>query len=611
MNKTSFYLKLFFLLLSILGIRLWLIANFATSVPISDQWTAEGRDLFIPYLNGNFNLGSLISAHNEHRVFFTKLSSLLLFMLNESQWDPMVEIVFNVFLSMTNFVITVFILKNIFINYSNNIILFTTWLLWLNPYATDTILIGFYSHWYWMILLTLGALYGFLLGTTFSLRWVFGLFCGIAVCFSMASGFLILVAILILNSYLAIIDSRIRKNYFVTIILCLLLISLGISLLVEIPRHDSLRAHDFLSFIFKFFQSLAWPWNDFAWLGIVMYLPLLILTGKIIWLKQKPNNPELFLLGLGIWVILQVLSLSYGRGNTSGIPSRYMDVLSFGTLVNFWAILILYRDEYFKNLASLVYSFSYIWKGLWIFGMTVMLTQFTILPLLQFFASENPNYLRKVRELIITQDKNNFRTSQIIPSEWGIAADIILNPKLQVILPASLRIEKHLSIKPEQLNGTAFTVNGIVPTVGKYLGEDVIGSYHPQQGVTATGTLVTETIVIAQTYMEIPISGYLGIEGTQLAILVTGQQPMIIKPVSLIGNSWSSIRVAVPSEPFRLQATDLRPDAWFAFAIPKGIGRLSFAVEQLLSVSLLILIISIAGLLYMLSCDSCLMPKEE
>lgn len=327
MKNIDFYLKLLFLAATIIGIRFWLIANFATSVPISDQWTAEGRDLFIPWLEGNFNLDSLVSAHNEHRVFFTKLSSLILFILNEYQWDPIVEIVSNVFLTITSFLVTVFIFRNIFTDFSDNIILFSAWLIWLIPYSTDTVLIGFYSHWYWMILLTLCTIYGLLLASPFGLYWWAGLFCGVAVCFSMASGFLVLVAILILNFYLLIIDSSTRKNYFVTVILCLLLISLGISLLVEVPRHDSLRSHDLLSFILKFFQSLAWPWNDFAWLGIVMYLPFFIFFGKIFWLKQKPNKPELFLLGLGIWVILQVLSLSYGRGNTAGIPSRYMDVL--------------------------------------------------------------------------------------------------------------------------------------------------------------------------------------------------------------------------------------------------------------------------------------------
>lgn len=215
-----------------------------------------------------------------------------------------------------------------------------------------------------------------------------------------------------------------------------------------------------------------------------------------------------------------------------------------------------------------------------------------------------------MRELIITQDKNNFRTNQIIPSEWGVAADIILNPKLQMIFPASLQLEKKLFLKQEQLNGAAFTVNGIVPAVGKYFGEDVIGSYHPQQGVAATGTVVTEPILIRQSYMEVPISGYLGVEGTQLEILVTGQPPIVIKPNLLIGNSWDSIQISAPSGAFQLRATDLRADTWFAFAIPKGVGNLSFVTNKLLSFSLTILISGIAGLIFMFSCDSCLMPRK-
>ncbi len=609
-NKVHFYLKLFFLSLSIIGVRFWLIANFATSAPVSDQWTAEGRDLFIPWLNGEFSLNSLFSAHNEHRVFFTKLSSLLLFLLNESQWDPIVEIVSNVFLSVTIFVVIILILKKLFSNFSENSILFTTWLIWLTPYAIDTVLLGFYSHWYWMILFTLGTLYGFLLGNFLSLRWWLGIFCGVAACLSMASGFLVIVSILMLNLYLIAVNFKQRKDILITIIICIVLIVFGISLLVEIPRHDSLKAHDILSFLFKFFQALAWPLNDFAWLSIIMYFPLSVLIVKTIWLRQKPTHAELFLLGLGIWVILQVLSLSYGRGSTIGIPSRYMDVLGLGTLTNLWVLLILYQDDYFKKLSSSLYSFLCVWKMLWIFGIIVVLTQSTILPLLQFFAAENPDYLRRIRELLITQDKANFKTNQIIPADWMAAADIILNPKLQMILPASLQISKSLPVKSEQLSGSAFVVNGVVPTVGKYLVEDVLGSYHPQQGVAATGTIVTEPLIITQSYMEIPISGYLGVEGTQLTILVTGQPPLPVRPTHLIGNTWEVIRVRTPTEAFRLQATDLRKDTWFAFATPKGVGRLSIIVNTLLSFSILIIIGSVAGLLYLLSCSLLWIPRQ-
>src|SRR2546423_14890598 len=83
--------------LTIVGARLWLISQYATSLPINDQWGAEGFYLFKPWFEGRLGLTDLLSPHNEHRIFFSRLLALGLTYCN-GQWDCLLEIVFDAIL---------------------------------------------------------------------------------------------------------------------------------------------------------------------------------------------------------------------------------------------------------------------------------------------------------------------------------------------------------------------------------------------------------------------------------------------------------------------------------------------------------------------------------
>ena len=58
-----------------LGAKLWLILRFGTPLPFWDQWE-EARVVYLPYFEGKLSLAGLFSAHNEHRIFFTRIYGL-------------------------------------------------------------------------------------------------------------------------------------------------------------------------------------------------------------------------------------------------------------------------------------------------------------------------------------------------------------------------------------------------------------------------------------------------------------------------------------------------------------------------------------------------------
>ncbi|MDM8563343.1 hypothetical protein QUF54_08315 [Candidatus Marithioploca araucensis] len=84
-------------------------------------------------------------------------------------------------------------------------------------------------------------------------------------------------------------------------------------------------------------------------------------------------------------------------------------------------------------------------------------------------------------------------------------------------------------------------------------------------------------IKLNHSIMEIPVAGYLGEKGLTLQLMVEGKQkPIIITPPKLARESWISCYVRTPDKPFKLIAIDNRQREWFAFAMPRGVGTLSF-----------------------------------
>lgn len=80
------------LVVAVVGLmRLWLVADYGTSVPYWDQWGAEGGALYLPMVDGNYDWGQLWTAHNEHRIAASRLLAMALFWLNDGQWDGRVE----------------------------------------------------------------------------------------------------------------------------------------------------------------------------------------------------------------------------------------------------------------------------------------------------------------------------------------------------------------------------------------------------------------------------------------------------------------------------------------------------------------------------------------
>lgn len=81
--ESLLYFGLFSFLVVLIS-RLIVIHYYAVDLPFWDQWDSEIANLYLSYLQNGFSLKLLFTPQNEHRIFFTNLLNLVIFIFNKS-----------------------------------------------------------------------------------------------------------------------------------------------------------------------------------------------------------------------------------------------------------------------------------------------------------------------------------------------------------------------------------------------------------------------------------------------------------------------------------------------------------------------------------------------
>lgn len=572
-----FYLKLFLVASAIFAVRIWLINTFGGTVPYWDEWDAEAVYTLIPWFDGHLSLNTLIAPHNEHRLFFTRIFSLILLIINDNQWDPLVQMVFCAALATLTAIILALILKKLLGERGYNTTLFAIALLGIIPFAAENIIWGLQINWYFFNLFSLLAFWGVLLHREGSWQWWLGIFCAFCTYFNLVSGIFVVAILLLVKSYLWLVDKKHRESHLISLTALVVLLVIEIALFSDfaghaVLRHQAAAAHGFWNLFFDLLgKYLAFPFIKQPFFSLIIYLPVLLLTFTVFIQRRAPNALELFSLTLGGWVILQSAAIAYGRLWVPEVPSRYMDILALGTVANLMALYALY-DLLPARYNRLVQFYGILWAVVWCGTLTLLVE---ITPFLQAKQLEKVDFLRNVRNYLTTQSVTSLQNVAIPYPVPQRLADILANPKLRASLPVNLQIPQLIAAEK---NEGVFGADQIPIGMAKYPNEIVWGS----AGLTTSGTFVSAPITIKQAYLQIPLSGYLGTPGLRLELIVEGKPPIVITPPKLIRETWENYYVRAPAEPFRIVATDQEINSWFAFATPRGVGILSFWTIQLL-----------------------------
>lgn len=589
-----------------LGARLWLIHKFGTALPFWDQWE-EARVVYIPYSEGKLSLADLFSAHNEHRILFTRIYSLALLLLN-GQWDGQLQMVGNAVIHC----VTLAGLGRLMFRWVDK----QYWiLLWLPlvlvialPFGWENSLAGFQSQFYFLLVLSLLTLWLLGLHPPGSLRWWCGVMAAVMALFTVASGFLAAAAVFVLVALRIWRRPKGWKQQAPTLAVCAAVVVAGLLLKADVRHHHLLQAHSAGEFLTAIGANLAWPWIVIPPFALLNLLPLAVLAW--IYLRTRENDDGMEMtLALGLWAILQGAAAAYARGAEGKPPGwRYMDSSSFILVADCCAMGVLLGRQWLAPRAAGHSRFSIFRPSKWLVcpARPVLLTAFSVwgvtcgagLALLtarawQVDIPERELYyraqLKHTRAFMATDDPGVFSNkpkSQLpyyqgdplaprlrYDAEWTV--EYLRKPVIRDLLPACARLP--LAVQPNPAATAGFVTNGFRLARPEPPTELAWGSWCAQ-GSAGRGTF--ESLPIQKSrlpYLEIPVAGTLGEQNLSLELveLVTGRS-IVVEPPRVPGDKWRNCYVRAPSGEFRILAHDTSGTGWFAFKAPRELGRLSF-----------------------------------
>jgi hypothetical protein len=428
------------LFLLIIGAKFSLIDGYGSDLPYWDQWDGEAANLYRPYLQGKLGVGQLFSAHNEHRIFFTRLFALGLLEINDRQWDARLETVANTVLhASVALLLAAFALR---VLPAGGTAIFTglTALFFGTSVSYENTLFGFQSQFYFLLLFSVLQIAGTFLARPRSWAWWLAPLAGAAALFSMASGLLSALAILLIAAGRAWHDRRITRDdgwiFSANASLCVA----GWMLKVEMPGHAYLKAADPWSWLDAWLHQLGWPMPT-HWAAPLGLVPPVLLG--LAYLRQKIDGPIVWtLLGASAWFWLQTAAIAFGRGAVEyGCASRYCDVFAFGLLVNFLILAFLgtHAVSPVAQRSLLITTVAFIGVTLWGLGQEAGVTNEEAL---NPMPGINAARIATVRNYVCTHDPSFFAKKPWnelpYPSATSLA-ELLDTPVLRAVLPSSVR----------------------------------------------------------------------------------------------------------------------------------------------------------------------------
>lgn len=428
-------------LLVVLGARLWLIGSFGSSVPFWDQWDAEGVFLYRRYLTGTLAPSELLAHHNEHRILFARLSSLALLMLS-GQWDPLLEMIVNAVVHMLTLGTLIVVLgRQLPFAHQLGVAVFCM-ALYAVPFGWENTLWGFQITFYLLLLFGILSVAFLFDAPAWSARWWLGTLFGVASCLNAASGALTLAAPIAVAAAQIVLGRRRGARELVAIALHAALVAVMIADIPSLAHHATMTArsveHNFIAFV----TTAGWPLITHDWMVRYRVLAVLLINAPLLLvalsvLRDRPGvaDRRWCLLGLGAWVALQMLAISYGRA-TAVWASRYYDIFTFGLAVNAACMLALMRLGPRRHDTARRIAVT-LWFGAILVGLAQK-TQDTILPGIARKHAESQIQAENVQNFLASGDFAHLSDKPHLHIPYPSAErlrDTLFDPVIRGILP--------------------------------------------------------------------------------------------------------------------------------------------------------------------------------
>jgi hypothetical protein len=323
-------------LLIIAAARFYFVETFAIPLPYWDQWDAEGDFLLRPWIEGRLELRQLWQPHNEHRIFPTRLLSLLIFNVT-GVWDNLTGARVNILLAACiPLIILLFLMRQKALHGPRWLVLVAIVAQFSLPFAFENLLVGFQSQFYFLIIFTLLAI---ILAVRYSdslLAMVCVLVLSWLSVLTMASGILTPLAVTGVFALQGVARRKFNWKYLGLVVALLGLSVAGYAIMPQIEANQIYRSRNIPEVTRALRFILAWPASE-GWSAVVaLWLPGLAMVP---WLLRSRtcSRADLFMAGCVMWSLAQAFAIAYGRGQSMGsVSSRYTELFTIGLIGNAW-----------------------------------------------------------------------------------------------------------------------------------------------------------------------------------------------------------------------------------------------------------------------------------
>ena len=580
----------------LLGIKLLVINHFGNATPYWDQWDAEADHLYRPWMDGSLRWNDLFIPHNEHRIFTTRISALLLFELNGQAWDPLLQMVVNAGLHVLALLVFVYFLRQSFTDGAKVLFFSFAGIVFSIPYGWENTLAGFQSQFYFLLFFSFVFLWCIVqYGLSGKLRFLVGMVsCAVLSFFSLASGALTIAAgVGVLGTQWI---RGVQRNR-TTIGLMLLLFTsfiVAVALTPTISGHDILKAKSFLGYVDAVLKATSWPSKSVF--GIFIYMPMLVFMVWQVLHRRVSQHMTWFVFAMCLWVIGQILSIGYGRA-VGVLSSRYLDVFSIGLLTNFVCILILrYVCKAWGNFFK---YFSIFWLLLVMYGFSRTIPN--IMSDLQEKRYQGGEQERNVRAYLTSGDFSHLENKPFLHIPYPNAErlkTLLDNKIIKLFLPGNLA--QPLSPSHVEVSGLVLDTAGYYPTTPTLQMGKTYGTYNSQGDISQGVIRLDFDNKTSSRVYGFLISGYPTQPGMGLYVRDNLGHTYRIHPDHDPKEAWENFYLPISKGVFSVFLEDRSPSSWVAISSPMPEGRMVAQRKLMLLSSRYFLTLGVALLLIML-----------